>query len=180
MYYCLTFKTNPRIIYACIAVTHLFCIAPYVLTLHFLSACSSGKSRMKAILPTQGQNTASPAVSWARSNCEMQQLMSLMENSCIKEFCAADCAVSTGSTEEEQRCHQRGRHWALNRSFNVSQLQELQHECSGKPDSLLSSDSLSIICPFILLRNFQRSALWASVIKTHFMPEEHNFFGKSV
>lgn len=139
-----------------------------------------------SLLQREEQDKGNPAykvlrpqqVSWARSNCEMQQLMPLMENSCTK-FCAADSAVSTGSSEEEQRCHQRGGRWALNRSFNVSQLQELQPECSGKLDTLLSSDSLSIICPFILLHNFQRSALWASVIKTHFMPEEHNF-GKSV
>lgn len=175
MYYCLTFKTNPRIIHACIAVTHLLCI---VLTLYFLSA-PVGRTGWRQSCLLKDKVLRPQQVSWARSNCEMQQLMSLMEKSCMK-FCAADCDISKGSTEEEQRCFQRGWHWTLNRSFNVSQLQELQCECSGKPDTLLSSDSLSIICPFILLHNFQWSALWASVIKTHFMPEEHNFFGKSV
>lgn len=43
---------------------------------------------MKAILPTQGQSTVSPA----RSYCELQQLMSLMENSCTKPS-AADSVV---------------------------------------------------------------------------------------
>lgn len=146
---------------------------------HATSCCSSRKNRMKAVLPFKDKVLCPQQVSWARSNCEMQQLMSLMENSCI-EFSVADSGISTGSSEEEQSCYQRGWHWALNRSFNVNQLQELQCECFGKLDTLLSSDSLSIICPFILLHNFQWSALWTSVIKTHFMPEEHNFFGKSV
>lgn len=120
-----------------------------ILTLYFLSA-PVGRIGWRQSCLLEDKLLCPQQVSWGRSNCEMQQLISLMENSCIK-FYAADCDISTGSTEEEQCCCQRG--WTLNHSFNVSQLQELQRECSGKLDTLLSSDSLSIICPFILLHN---------------------------
>lgn len=58
VYYGLTFKKKtPIIIHAYVAGTHLLCIAPYVLIL----LCSSRKSEMNTILPTQGQSTVSSA-----------------------------------------------------------------------------------------------------------------------
>lgn len=73
---------------------------------------SSGKKRKKAILPTQGQSAVSSAgkLSYKESYCELQQLTSLMENSCIK-FCTTAFVIdtSTASAVEEQS-HQRCMH----------------------------------------------------------------------
>lgn len=129
MCYCLTFKTSKNNICLYIAVTHLLGIAPYVLTLYFLSAPEGRIGWRQTCLLKDKVLFA------ARSYCELQQLMSLMENSCTR-LCVADSVVFQQAAPSRSSAATRGagtEHWtalsvsASFRSCNVNALGSLIH-----------------------------------------------------